>query len=288
MADIYSIRSNGSVYYGSTRNDAEFRFAQHKRDLTRGKHRNTTLQNLHDAGAELRLHTVASGLSDVEAIELEDLILKTERGNPRCINKVFTAVYVLSNQSKVCEWNGRRFRSVAQAYAEIHPSCSLTQFKHYVQIGLKSCEEAVAFREKPSENYKPITWDGITYSSKKEALASGALPFVCGHSLNRCISEGINTTEAYKKARANKPKLQKHTVKMMWNGKECDSFNEAARGSKLSAPTIKKAVSKGYTSDEDYLKRREIVWRGVTYPSIAVASRELNLPYHTIYQALKS
>jgi hypothetical protein len=286
MAEVYAIRCNGYVYYGSTRNSSEYRFKQHLRDLRRGKHANARLQCLYDSGAEMRPRVIASGLSLAQSIEMEDAILKIERRNPKCVNVKFNAVLVNSNKSKRCQWNGKAYKSVAQAHRADPCGLSLTQIKHYIQSGINEIE---IVRSRAHHKAKQTEWDGMVYESVKDAIASGKTPFKAACTLNRWLSLGVNTTEQWHKAKQPKEKPKPAERPMIhWNGKQFKFRQHAIADSKLCCVTWLKAYNAGMTCDDDWLKKRRITWKGQDYDTVMAASRATGLPYNTIYQIVKN
>ena len=285
MAEVYAIRCNGLVYYGSTRNSSDYRFKQHLRDLRRGKHSNARLQSLYDSGAEMKFHVIAGDMSLSRSIEVEDAILKIEKRNPRCINILYSAVVVASSKSKKCEWNGKAYKSVAEAHRADPCGLSLTQIKHYIKTGINDIE---IVRSRLHHHSKSVEWDGVVYERVKDAVDSNKTPFKSAGVLNKWLSRGINTTEAWRKARQpkEKPKPAERPL-THWNGKQFKLKKDAVADSKLSAVTWLKAYNAGMTCDDDWLKKRRITWKGVEYDTVMAASRATGLPYNTIYQVVK-
>lgn len=131
---------------------------------------------------------------------------------------------------------------------------------------------------------KPLIWDGISYTSQKEAAkALGLSPQVVGHRFRKgyvCSEE----VEAHKH-------LEKPTT---WNGVVYPSRSAAAIALGISIYALSRRIKRGQISDDDVQRHQEsyrysidCTWNGISYGSLTAAANAVGITVAAFRARLK-
>lgn len=120
----------------------------------------------------------------------------------------------------------------------------------------------------------PCTWNGVTYSSMKEAAR---VTGISQTTLYHRIKRGFTSDDDMRTAKYCE-----------WNGIIYESMEQAAKANNITKSCLRSRLKRGCRNDDDVeLVPHPCEWDGVLYESINAAARNTNIAYGTMVYYIK-
>ncbi len=276
---------NGKSYIGQT-NSYKARIKRHFKELGKGTHHNRYLQSTFNKyGRDVFKFEILEGVSALEELDEREIYWITHfDAHQNGYNLTKGADYVSDAVKRPCSWNGVEYASVSEAARAL--DISERAMRHRLGKGYASDDDArvhqermksVRAKEQREKLSVPTIWNGIEYSSIKEAAQAWE---VDPGTLSRWLKRGY--------ARDNDvpmPDETRYRESVIWNGIHYPSLKIAAGALGISSTTLRYRLDMGYTSDADVKIRsvgKPIEIDGIEFKSISKAATHYGVSHNTI------